>query len=207
MWLIVGLGNPGDEYEHSRHNIGFMVLDVFGRGITWGKSSGTKALYAHTQIGKHKAELFKPHTFMNKSGVAVSYAVKKHKTKPESVIVVHDDVDLPFGSIKISQGRGSGGHRGVESVRKGLKTKDFVRVRVGVVPTTPTGKLRKPKGDQKVLDHLMGDFKKSEDKILKSVLKKASEAVEAIVVDGVVKAMNQFNADGTVGAPTQKSRT
>jgi len=191
--IIVGLGNPGDQYEKTRHNVGFMVLDELGKKQVWSESRGAQALYAHIKTGNNTVELIKPHTFMNKSGSAVLYAKKKHKIKPENIIVVHDDVDLPFGTLKIIQGRGSGGHRGVESIISSLGTKNFIRVRVGVVPTTPTGKLKKPKGDSKVLDHLMGPFSRKEDKELSHIIKHSAEATAVIIANGVQVAMNKYN--------------
>ena len=192
-YLVVGLGNPGEKYTRSRHNTGFMVLDALAEQVEWEKDSTGKLLYAWEKFGKHKVELLKPLTFMNKSGLAVLVAQKKHNVKPEHIIVVHDDVDLPIGKIKIVQGRGSGGHNGVRSVQRSLKTKEFIRVRVGVTPTTPTGKLKKPKGEERVLKHLMGDFKKADEKKLKSAINQSVEAIELIITEGIVFAMNTFN--------------
>ncbi len=106
---------------------------------------------------------------------------------------MYDDIDLPLGTLKISFNRGSGGHRGVESVIKSVKTKAFIRLRVGVAPTTPSGKIKKPKGEQKILDFLMGDFKPKERDVLKKTSKKVVEALEMIVLEGKEKAMGKFN--------------
>jgi len=129
---------------------------------------------------------------MNKSGLAAKKYVTSVK-KAEKLIVVYDDMDLPLGSLKISFGRGSGGHRGIESLVRSLRTKNFIRIRVGIVPTTPTGKLKKPKGENKVLDFIMGEFKKPELEILKKVNKQAVQVIEVLVTEGREKAMNQFN--------------
>ena len=210
-FIIVGLGNPGDEYEKSRHNTGFLVLDeLAGRDADWDESKNGKCLYTHMLdvSGKNKIEFIKPLTYMNNSGASVAYAKKKH---PKAhVIVVQDEMDLPLGRFKISYGRGSGGHNGIESITKSLKTREFARIRVGVSPTTPTGKMRKPKGEQKVLNLLMKDFKKDELLKLKRIAKKIGEAIDVItesrkltrtsspkdkerVPAGLVKAMNIFN--------------
>ena len=142
--LIVGLGNPGEQYEHTRHNTGFMVLDALV-GDDWKKDAIANGVSVKGKIGSHVVYFLKPHTMMNKSGLAVASLAQKQKVKPENVIVVHDDIDLPIGKVKIVKGRGSGGHNGVESVRKALKTKDFIRVKVGVSPHTLTGKIKKTK--------------------------------------------------------------
>lgn len=192
-YLIVGLGNPGEKYENSRHNAGFMVLDLMAGSSDWSADSIVKGVSYKDKIGKNEVWFLKPHTMMNKSGLAVSKLALKHKVKPENIIVIHDDIDLPLGRVKIVKGRGSGGHRGVESVKRCLKTKDFIRVRVGVTPATPTGKIRKPHGEDKVLGHLLGDFKKAELKKLSGGLKLAAEATEAIIGEGLVVALNNFN--------------
>lgn len=193
MWTIAGLGNPGEKYVNTRHNVGFMVLDALAGDSTWVENSNKSLLYVWKKLGKEKIELVKPLTFMNKSGSAVKLAQSKHKTKPEQIIIVHDDIDLPFGTLKISFGRGSGGHKGVESVRKALKTKDFVRVRVGVCPTTPKGKFKKPVGEEKVYKFLLGEFSKKEVPPLKKIVKEATKAAETIVTEGKTIAMNRFN--------------
>jgi len=205
-YLVVGLGNPGKEYESTRHNIGRMVLDKLSGDVSWEGNTGAQALFAKIKIGKHSVLLLKPQTFMNKSGNAVLYAKKQYKTKPESIIVVHDDVDLPFGTLKIAFGRGSGGHRGVESIIKALGTKEFIRVRVGVVPTTTSGELKKPRGAQLVVDHVLGVFAKREADGLEYVIERAARAVRAVIEHGRERAMNEFNADVSVGITTHRRR-
>lgn len=195
-YFIVGLGNPGEKYEESRHNVGFLVVETLqskSKGFSdWEHSKKTSAEVSEGVVHSQKVLLVKPQTYMNKSGTAVRKYVTSKK-KAEKLIVVHDDVDLPFGVLKISVGRGSGGHRGVASIIRTLDTKEFIRVRVGVVPTTPSGKLKKPRGEQKVLDHLMGEFSAKEEKALPKILKQAASAVEMVVTDGTRAAMNQFN--------------
>ena len=196
MFLIVGLGNPGDKYEMTRHNVGRIVLQTFLKSFAFPpleKSKNAQALYTWTKLGKHRVEVMFPETFMNKSGVSAKYAASKHNVKPERIIVVYDDIDLPLGGIKISYGRGSGGHRGVESIIRALQTKNFVRIRIGVASTTPGGKIKKPKGEQKVLDFLMGDFKPKEQTILKRVAKDVCGAIESVLEKGHTHAMNIYN--------------
>lgn len=173
MYIIVGLGNPGEEYKDTRHNTGRMATEFLA-----GKVSGIKILT--------------PDTFMNKSGMAVAKVVKS-KRAAEKLVVIYDDLDLPLGSIKISYNRSSGGHRGVRSIIKALKTESFPRIRVGISSVTPSGKIKKPRGDKEVEKHILGQFKKSEKEVLKKVFKRVAEAVETISSKGLERTMNQFN--------------
>jgi len=196
-YTIVGLGNPGEEYKNTRHNVGRIVLDYFANANTdafseWASDKKLKALVSDGKIGKNKIMLIKPETFMNKSGLSVKSLITSEK-KAESLVVVYDDLDLPYGDFKIAYNRGSGGHKGIESISKTIKTKEFVRIRVGICPTTPTGKLKKPKGDNKVLDYIMNDFSKKELEVLKSMSKKINDALIEIIEKGRVNAMNKFN--------------
>lgn len=193
MILIVGLGNPGEEYKTSRHNTGFIILDYVLGKVDWKQSSGTKALFYKDSINKKEVEYFKPITFMNNSGVAVSYAQTKHKIKSQNIIVIYDDIDLPLGSLKISFNRSSGGHNGLESVIKKIKSKEFIRIRIGISPTTPSGKIRKPKGEEAILKFLLGKYKEDELKELKKISKKVGEIIEMIASEGKDKAMSVYN--------------
>ena len=173
-YIVVGLGNPGKEYENTRHNTGRL---------------------AATYISKSRnldAKIIFPETFMNKSGLAVAKVVKSKKAA-EKLIVIYDDLDLALGSMKISYNRSSGGHRGVESIIKALKTEAFIRIRIGISPLTPSGKLKKPKGEKEVEKHILTEFKKPEMEIMKKMFKKAAEAVEVLVESGLTKAMTEFN--------------
>ena len=195
MFIIVGLGNPGEKYEYSRHNAGRMVLEEFVYAYdlpAFVDSSKYASRISEGKVGKEKVFVMLPETYMNKSGSAVKKVVTSTK-KAEKLVVVYDDIDLPLGVMKISYGRGDGGHNGLKSIIRAVRTKNFIRVRVGVSPVTLTGKPRKPKGEQKVLDFLLGDFKKSEEKKLQAVLAEAAEALEMIVLDGREVAMNEFN--------------
>ena len=196
-YLVVGLGNVGEEYVFTRHNTGFVVVDeVLGKNAVddgWKESKVAKALVLEDKIGKHSVVYAKPTTMMNLSGGAVRVLADKYKVKSENVVVIHDDVDLPLGKFKIQMNRGSGGHKGVESVIKALRTKNFVRIRVGVSPLTPSGKIKKPKGEEKIYKHLLGKYKTDELKILKKLAKNISKAIEVIVVENPLQAMNDFN--------------
>lgn len=194
MKLIVGLGNPGEEYENSRHNTGFLMLDfILGNKVDWKQSPGTKALfYKDSELGK-PTEYLKPTTFMNNSGVAVAFVKDKNKINLKDVVVIYDDVDLPIGSMKISFDKSSGGHNGLESIIKKLKSREFLRIRIGIAPVTPAGKLKKPKGEEAMLKFLLGEYKKSELDELKKLSKKVREAIEVVFSESKEKAMTLYN--------------
>lgn len=180
-YSLIGLGNPGEEYKESRHNTGKMAV---ARLLKDGKIEDLK-------IGK-KIKIIESEEFMNNSGKAVAKFIKSKKAA-QTLIVVHDELDLPLGSLKISYDKSAGGHRGVASIVKALKTQEFIRVRIGIAPTTPTGKLKKPQGEQKVLDFILGNFSTKEKEVLKKVFKRTTEAIETIVEEGKDRAMNLFN--------------
>jgi PTH1 family peptidyl-tRNA hydrolase len=167
MILIVGLGNPGKRYQNTRHNIGFRVIDELG------------------SLNEGRVILLKPKTFMNLSGRAVKPLIAKYKIPVANLWVVHDDIDLPLGRIKISKGRGSAGHKGVESIIKELRTKNFVRFRVGIQPKTG-----KPKNPEKFV---LQKLKKDEEKIVKETIEKAVGTIEAAIKKGIVTAMSRTN--------------
>jgi PTH1 family peptidyl-tRNA hydrolase len=194
-WVIVGLGNPGEEYEGTRHNTGRMALDTFAKAHDFGDWKEDKRAKAHVcsgMLGKTAVVLVAPDTFMNRSGNAVAKFVKSQKAA-ERMVVVYDDLDLPLGALKLSFDRGSGGHRGVESLIKAVKTKKFSRVRIGISPQTASGALRKPQGEKAVNDFILAKYKSADLAELKKVFKKSSDALAAIVTDGHEKAMNLFN--------------
>ncbi|MFT5849997.1 MAG: PTH1 family peptidyl-tRNA hydrolase [Patiriisocius sp.] len=193
MFYIVGLGNPGTEYENTRHNVGWMVLDymVAQRGLPSAfPSSKFAGRISEGVLGGEEVTLLYPDTFMNKSGSAVKKLVPKGSEG--SLVVVYDDVDLPTGEIKISSGRGDGGHNGIKSIIASLGTKDFARVRVGIAPVSFFGATKRPKG-ARLPKHVLGDFKKREQKDVEQSLMYATKAVECLVSDGLEKTMNQYN--------------
>ena len=175
MKLVVGLGNPGAEYEKTRHNTGRIVVG-----------------FIESKLLENKIKFITPDTFMNKSGLAVAPLVKTKKDL-ENLIIIYDDIDLPLGKIKISYNRSSGGHNGLGSIIKSLKSEEFLRIRVGISPSTPSGKIKKPKGEKAILNFLLGEFKKPELEILKKLSKKITEAVETVFTEGRDKAMSVYN--------------
>jgi PTH1 family peptidyl-tRNA hydrolase len=194
--LIIGLGNPGEEYEGTRHNTGRMFVEFFSKQqdfSEWDYDKKSNAQCAKGKIGSHIVFSALPDTYMNKSGVSVAYLTRTKKVKPAQLIVAYDDLDLPLGTLKVSFDRGSGGHRGLESVIKSLKTRGFLRVRFGISKATPKGKVKKPQGEEKVLKFLLGAFKKEDLQVLKKMFKKASEAVVVAIKEGKEKAMSQYN--------------
>ena len=173
-WILVGLGNIGSEYDGTRHNVGRDVIDALAKKFP----QNLKA-----------AEI---NVYMNNSGGPIKKLVPSKKAA-ERLVVVHDDLDLGLGKVKISFGSGSGGHRGVESVIKALKTRDFVRVRVGISPTTPSGKVKKP-DSKKVVDFVLGKFRASELEKLKKVKKVVFDGLSLLASDGLGKAMTEVNS-------------
>jgi peptidyl-tRNA hydrolase, PTH1 family len=193
-YIIVGLGNPEVEYENTRHNVGMIILDMLAKkneGSEWKKDGVRNALVSKFEIDGEKIIAIKPQTFMNKSGISVK-DLQGNTKKLEKLIVIQDDLDLPIGNMKIVFNRGSGGHKGIESIVRSVKSEAFVRVRVGICPTTPSGKLKKP-DHLKMLDFIVGEFKKPELEIIKKVGKKVCEALEVIVTESMQKGMTEFN--------------
>src|ERR1700733_6443483 len=148
-YIIVGLGNPGEEYAETRHNTGRMLVQLFGKmhDAEWKVDKKLSAQIAKVKIGKQTVTLVLPDTFMNNSGKSVKPLVTSIKSA-EKLLVIYDDLDLPFGSAKISFNKSSGGHKGLESIIKNIKTEKFARIRVGISPVTPSGKIKKPKGEE-----------------------------------------------------------
>jgi PTH1 family peptidyl-tRNA hydrolase len=186
--LFVGLGNPGREYRNNRHNIGFMALDrLAGRlGINFSRLE-SKALITKTEYSGRRLILAKPQTFMNLSGQSVSSLVRFYKIPLENMLVAYDDVDLPFGTIRLRPGGGSAGHRGMGSVIERLGIENFPRLRMGV---------GRPTGHMEAADYVLQDFSRSEVETLPVILDNAVDAMLLCVTKGLVSAMNQFN--GTV---------
>lgn len=195
MHIIVGLGNPGEKYEGTRHNTGRMAVQLFAKKhdfSEWRFDKKMNAQVCEGKVGKEKVTLLAPDTFMNNSGKAVAYLVKSKKAALD-IVVVYDDLDLPSGVMKLSFGRSSGGHNGLESIIRAVHTKDFPRIRIGVSPATPGGKIKKPAGEEAVLKFLLGRFSEKEYDVLKKTFKKANDAIEVAVTEGYQMAMNRFN--------------
>jgi PTH1 family peptidyl-tRNA hydrolase len=158
----------------------------------WKNDGKLSAQVAKVKIGKTPVTLVLPDTFMNNSGRSVKQLVASIKVA-EKMVVIYDDLDMPFGNNKISFNKSSGGHRGLESIIKAIKTEKFARVRVGISPKTPTGKIKKPSGEDAVMKVIMGQFKPEELVVLKKLSKKISEALETFVDSGLERAMTGFN--------------
>ncbi len=194
-YIIVGLGNPGEEYDNTRHNTGRIVLESAAKEFAdeFEPNKKIKAQVASGKIGKEKVQFVAPDTFMNNSGKAVGPLVKSVKAA-EKLVVIYDDFNLPLGRIKISFNRSSGGHNGVESIIKAVKTEAFIRIRIGTAPEKANGDAKVPHGDEKVVKFILGPFKEDELKELKKVSKKVAEALEVLIKEGREKAMSIYNA-------------
>lgn len=198
MYYIIGLGNPGEKYTYTRHNIGWLALDAICASANLPFPQLQNAMSGRVtggQIGSVDVSVLYPETFMNNSGAAVKKFVAKGDFS--KMIVLYDDIDLPLGEIKVSFGRGSGGHNGVESIIKNIGTKDFVRVRIGIAKTGfwpwEQGKIKRPKGGGALERHVLGVFSKKEERLLKQGIDKTMEAVAVILKGGHAAAMNKYN--------------
>lgn len=195
MITIVGLGNPGEIYEMNRHNAGRLVLELLAKkyGFSdWKDDVKIKALVAKGELGGKKVQFVLPNNFMNNSGTSVAPLITNEK-ELDQLVVVYDDLDIAIGDIKISFDRSSGGHNGVESIIKRVKSQKFSRIRVGICPVTPSGKMKaRPGGDDRK-DFLLKDFRDAEYAELKKVSKKIGEALEMMISEGRAKAMTLFN--------------
>jgi peptidyl-tRNA hydrolase, PTH1 family len=184
--LIVGLGNPGDEYRFTPHNIGFLVVDRIAseRGVEI-RNRQCRALTARIQVGDEPVLLAKPETFMNLSGSSVRELVAEYDLKPEAdLVVVQDELDFPLGTLRIQTRRSSAGHNGIESIIGALGTQDFLRIRMGVAP------------ERKVTDgqsYLLSPFRKGDLTAVDGMIETAVDAVKSILTEGVAAAMNRFN--------------
>lgn len=194
-WIIVGLGNPGGAYATTRHNTGRLVLEEFQKSehlSDWEMKKPYNALATKGEVKGAEVLLLEPETMMNNSGKSLLSLVKSKK-QAEQTVVIYDDLDLPLGKWKFSFDRGSGGHKGVESVARSIKTKAFVRVRVGVTPTSFLGKPKKPKGEDAVVKFILGKFTESEMKEIKKVGKEIAQGLETLLAQGLEKAMGEYN--------------
>lgn len=183
--MIVGLGNPGRTYAHSRHNIGFRCINHLGK--THGIS--TKQRQCQAQLGSGRIDgaevvLAKPGTFMNLSGKSVKSLMGRFRITLGDVMVIHDDLDLPLGKIRLSQGGSSGGHKGIESIISCLGSREFLRIRAGIG--------RPPEGGDPI-DYVLGDFSPQEKPVVEDAIARVSEAVLCLLTEGTAAAMNKYN--------------
>lgn len=195
--VIVGLGNPGKEYEKTRHNAGRSATELIAKQEGFDEFVFNKmanALVAKGVIGDENTTLVLPETMMNASGKAVSAFIKSPKAA-KSLLVIHDDLDLPLGTLKMAFGRGSGGHKGVESIMRAIKTKDFARIRIGISPKRSGPAFAKASAgkEEKVIKHVIGKWKPAEEAAFKKVLKKAALAARLFAVEGIESATQFAN--------------
>jgi len=187
-WLIAGLGNPGSEFSGNRHNCGFMVADVLaGRMSAPFKRDRSRARVATGRLGGYPVTLAKPQTFMNLSGRPVAALRTFYKVPADRIVVIHDELDIPFGTIRLKQGGGDNGHNGLRSVTAALGTRDYLRVRIGI---------GRPPGRMDPADFVLHDFSAAERKVLPDVLERCADAVEVLLQRGLAAAQNEFH-----GAP------
>ncbi len=193
---IIGLGNPGGEYERTRHNAGRMVVELLAEEDGFPEFRQKKsalALTSESALNGEKTVLAIPEVYMNHSG-KTALGLVKSKAAAKKLLVIRDDLDLPLGVIKMTTfGRGAGGHKGVESITRALKTKDFAQLKIGISGQTSKGKLKKVSGEEKVVKHVIGKFKPAEEAELKRTLKKAAEATRIFVSEGIERAMLYAN--------------
>lgn len=197
MKIIAGLGNPGERYLFTRHNLGFMVADrlALSHHLSFRRKK-FDALLAEGPIGGIPAILLKPQTFMNLSGKAVGPLVRFFKVDAADLVVIHDDLDLPFGTIRVKKGGGDGGHKGLQSIIEALGTDDFLRLRFGI---------GKPVTKELVEAYVLEPFGKEETECLTVLLERACRAVEEILSAGPQSAMNKFNVRGEDQKPPEPS--
>jgi PTH1 family peptidyl-tRNA hydrolase len=187
MYLIVGLGNPGSEYEWTRHNVGFLLVDKLAAeaGVTV-KRRECRSLLGSGLIEGQRAKLVKPQTFMNLSGEAVACLTAKDEVAEagKSLIVINDDLALPFGTIRLRARGSAGGHNGLKSIIAALGTNEFTRLRIGIQPEHPVSDAKK---------FVLHEFASTERRALKEVLERSAEAVRSVLRDGIAKAMSLYN--------------
>ncbi|MDM7921650.1 MAG: aminoacyl-tRNA hydrolase [Pyrinomonadaceae bacterium] len=184
-WLVVGLGNPGDRYERTRHNLGFMAVDLIARDEqTQVKREECRSLVGRAIIGDETVELVKPQTFMNLSGEAVNCLLRKPERAVEKLIVISDDMALPLGKIRLRPKGTHGGQNGLRNIIDRLGTQDFIRLRIGIMPGHPVGNMK---------DFVLQNFAKSEQETVEEILSATADAVRSVITEGIERAMARFN--------------
>jgi len=184
-WLIVGLGNPGREYANTRHNLGFMLVDLLAeRSRSQVKREECRSLVGRAEIENQMVELVKPQTYMNLSGEAVSCLVRKEDRSIEKLIAISDDLALPFGKIRIRPKGTHGGHNGLRSIIDCLGTQDFIRLRIGIMPEHPVANTK---------SFVLENFSRTETETVEKILDESADAIASIIAEGTEKAMARFN--------------
>jgi PTH1 family peptidyl-tRNA hydrolase len=194
MWLVVGLGNPGAKYARNRHNIGFMVVDELASKHSlpaWSQKLGGEATsgIVTTERGRERAQLLKPMEFMNLSGFAVQRTAAFHKIEVEQVLVVHDEIDLPFGTVRLKNGGGHGGHNGLRSIQEQLGDAKYARLRMGV-GRDPNA----PPGSKDAAGWVLSDFPSAQQSAVERMIAAGCEDIACVLAKGIIAAMNQHNA-------------
>ena len=190
-YIIIGLGNPETQYAKTRHNAGRMAVERIAKAESFPDftlKKAAQALISEGSVGGQKVTLVLPNVAMNLSGKVVPSFVKS-KPAAKKLLIIRDELDMPLGTMKMTFGRGSGGHKGAESVMRALKTKDFAQIKIGISGSTAKGKVKKPGDEEKVIKHVIGKFKPDEEKVLKKMLDRTAEATRLFVSDDIEKAM------------------
>jgi PTH1 family peptidyl-tRNA hydrolase len=184
-WLIVGLGNPGTAYEKTRHNLGFMLVDRLAKDANSQiKREECRALIGRIEIENRLVELVKPQTFMNLSGESVNCLLKKESRTAKNMVVISDDLALPFGKIRLRAKGTSGGHNGLKSITECLKTQEFIRLRIGIQPEHPISDTKR---------FVLENFSKGDSETIEKVLDESAKAINSIIIDGIERAMAKYN--------------
>ena len=192
MKLIAGLGNPGRDYARNRHNMGFQLIDFVSK--KYSIKINQRQCQSETGIGEicdEKVLLAKPRTFVNNSGIAVAGLLQKHRINIGDLVVVCDDLDLPLGKLRIRNGGSAGGHKGIKSIISSTGTQDFVRIKIGI--GRPDKGRDKRASEDEIVEYVLSNFSAEEHAIIKETIARVSEAIELIIKEGVVEAMNRFN--------------
>jgi PTH1 family peptidyl-tRNA hydrolase len=185
MWAIVGLGNPGRKYSRTRHNIGFMIIEEIAGRYDIDLKEKEKYRIGRGSINGHDILLIEPLLYMNRSGISVKDIMSRFNILPEKLVVIHDDIDMEIGKLRIRRKGSSGGHKGIESVIQSISSKDFVRLKIGI------GRDK----DVAPEDYVLSRFRRDEISLMKKAIEKASEAATLILAEGIEKAMNIFNTN------------
>ncbi len=187
-WIVLGLGNPGAEYRNTRHNVGWWCMDELVRRTNADLNRKRKELrYAEVELGGSQVVLAYPRTFMNRSGMALSYLTNRFKTGPDRILVVTDDINLPPGSVRIRKQGGPGGHNGLQSIITALGTNEYPRIRIGV---------GNPETSAEQVDHVLGTFNPATRELVAAAIVRAADAITMIVNSEIDGAMNKFNGNG-----------
>jgi PTH1 family peptidyl-tRNA hydrolase len=184
-WVIIGLANPGRRYDKTRHNVGVRALQVLlDRTNSSVKSHKSGCLIAETNLDGSPVVLARSTTYMNETGRPLGQLMRWYKTQSENLVVIHDEIDIPFEDVRVKFGGGTAGHNGLKSISSHLGTKDFARVRIGV---------SRPPGRKEAADHVLNEFSAAEERALPEILERAADAAELVVAKGIERAMNEVN--------------